>query len=147
MESQELYKCCRCKEALPRDSFGGITKRNDYCKICKRQREKDYRQLNSEKIRLCNNTAAKRRYLKNAELLCKYLNDHPCIICGESDLIVLDFDHRDRSTKKHAISDLIHVWAWENILTEIEKCDILCANCHRRKTAKEFGWYKVARLD
>jgi hypothetical protein len=30
------------------------------------------------------------------------------------------------------------------VKNEIEKCDVRCANCHRRKTAKDFNWYKLS---
>lgn len=29
----------------------------------------------------------------------------------------------------------------EQLLAEIERCDVRCANCHWRKTAVQFGWY------
>lgn len=32
-------------------------------------------------------------------------------------------------------------YSWENILKEIEKCQVLCANCHRIKTARDYKWY------
>lgn len=70
-----------------------------------------------------------------------YLASHPCIDCGESDPIVLDFDHRDASQKKHNVSRMWRSrYSWGKILEEIEKCDIRCANCHRRRTAIQFGW-------
>jgi hypothetical protein len=70
-----------------------------------------------------------------------YLRAHPCVDCGESDVLVLDFDHR--RDKEHAISQLVcSNKSWGEILREIEKCEIRCANCHRRKTARQFGWKK-----
>lgn len=66
-----------------------------------------------------------------------------CVDCGESDLVVLDFDHRDDAEKKSAISDLIKNCASLEVLqAEIEKCEVRCANCHRRRTAKVQGWHK-----
>lgn len=64
-----------------------------------------------------------------------YLSTHPCIDCGESDPVVLDFDHIDPATKTRSIARMLsgHV-KWENILKEIEKCEVRCANCHRRRT-------------
>lgn len=67
------------------------------------------------------------------------LSQRPCIDCGESDPVVLEFDHRDPATKRAAISEGIHAcWSIEDLLEEIAKCDVRCANCHRRKTAQEY---------
>lgn len=54
-----------------------------------------------------------------------------CLICGETDHRCLQFHHRDRLTKVRSISRFYAgTWGWTKILAEIEKCDILCANCH-----------------
>ena len=142
-----MHKCCGCKELLTRDQFGGIKKRRDYCRACAYAKDREYKKNNIEKVRQNNNAAGQRRYIKNRELVCQYLSQNPCITCGESDIVVLDFDHRDRSAKRQEISNVLSSWSWELIKTEIDKCDVLCANCHRRKTAKELGWYKHARVD
>ena len=56
-----------------------------------------------------------------------------CVDCGEKNHIVLDFDHiRD---KKYNVSRMIHDgFSWKAILREIEKCEVVCANCHRIRT-------------
>lgn len=78
---------------------------------------------------------------RNALFVYNYLIAHPCIRCDESDPVVLEFDHRDRSIKKHNISQMITSgFSIKSIAAEIEKCDVLCANCHRRKTAVDLGW-------
>lgn len=67
-----------------------------------------------------------------------YLKTHPCIDCGESDPIVLDFDHRNPNTKYRSISQIMAQCLGINkLIEEIEKCDVRCANCHRRKHYKE----------
>jgi hypothetical protein len=83
----------------------------------------------------------------NIRRVCEYLETHPCLDCGEADLVVLDFDHQ--SEKVRAVSELVaRGCGWPTILKEINKCDVRCATCHRRKTAAEQGWrvldYKVA---
>jgi hypothetical protein len=66
---------------------------------------------------------------------------HPCVDCGESDPLVLEFDHRE--DKRAQIVDLMRNHAqWSDVLKEIEKCDVRCANCHRRRTAKVRGHYR-----
>lgn len=71
-----------------------------------------------------------------------YLSVHPCVDCGESDTDVLDFDHRDATQKLDEISRMLGPHVWEEVLEEIEKCDVRCGNCHRRRTAAQFGWVR-----
>ena len=77
---------------------------------------------------------------QNARKVFEYLMRNPCIDCGESDPVVLEFDHRDSNEKIESISNLIRDASWERIETEIKKCDVRCANCHRRKTAAQFEY-------
>lgn len=61
-----------------------------------------------------------------------------CICCGNTDKRVLDFHHIDPSTKKFTIaSRRVAGYAQKNILEEINKCEVLCANCHRIKHWEE----------
>ena len=61
--------------------------------------------------------------------------------CGEADPIVLEFDHR--GDKRAQIVDLIGDHAsWPDVFAEIQKCDVRCANCHRRRTAQTRGHYR-----
>lgn len=54
-----------------------------------------------------------------------------CIDCGINDVRVLDFDHV-RGDKKREISDMVSERrAIRDILNEISKCEVRCANCHR----------------
>jgi hypothetical protein len=55
---------------------------------------------------------------------------------------VLDFDHR--GDKAFAIGEAITYRRWETILAEIAKCDVVCANCHRRRTARRNGSVRAA---
>ena len=59
-----------------------------------------------------------------------------CVRCGESDPICLDFHHRDEGTKHLAIAAAVRKWPLKRVMQEIEKCDILCANCHRKLHAE-----------
>lgn len=65
---------------------------------------------------------------------------NPCVDCGETDPRVLDFDHI--SNKKHNVSTLLRKeYSWDSILEEANKCEVRCANCHRKKTAIEQNHY------
>ena len=73
-----------------------------------------------------------------------YLLSHPCVDCGERDILVLEFDHGDRSMKEGEIRHIIQNGATlEKVIEEVKKCDIRCSNCHRRKTEKENNSWKL----
>lgn len=135
------YKCCRCFK--PREEFGGITKRGDYCRVCALRINREYSAKTRVRRNEVNRACAANRYAINRKNLIDYLNEHPCVDCGETDIVVLEFDHRDPSTKRAKIANVLGSWNWKTILTEIEKCDVRCANDHRRRTSEQFGWFKA----
>lgn len=51
-------------------------------------------------------------------------------------LAVLEFDHRPNEVKSFNISSRMYSGKIEDLIAEIEKCDIVCANCHRIRTTK-----------
>jgi hypothetical protein len=83
------------------------------------------------------NLNCRRRYKAEAKARAKqhvadYLATRLCVDCGESNPIVLDFDHRNPTEKYRSISQIIaHALGIKVLIKEIEKCDIRCANCHR----------------
>jgi hypothetical protein len=87
----------------------------------------------------------KARREDNRRKLYHYLLSHPCVDCGEADVIVLEFDHRVPSDKVRDVGGLASRQAWASVLEEIAKCDVRCVNCHRRKTARQFHWGKRSR--
>jgi len=72
--------------------------------------------------------------MKRMVYLVDYFRAHPCVDCGERDPLVLEFDHTGEKsfTIGHGLPDR----NWQTILDEIAKCDVVCANCHRRRTAR-----------
>ena len=124
------------------DSFPAKKKSKDghapWCRECfKTNWEKRYYE-NHEHFRDSHNQSRSRIREQNARKVFEYLNQNPCVSCGETDPIVLEFDHRDLNKKSESISNLILNASWERIETEMKKCDVLCANCHRRRTAAQF---------
>ncbi len=70
---------------------------------------------------------------KNRAYVTKYLEDKSCIKCGESNPVCLDFHHREPSEKVKTISRLKSSgMSIKALIKEIEKCDVVCANCHRK---------------
>lgn len=57
-----------------------------------------------------------------------------CVDCGENHPATLDFHHLDPSTKRYRIASAItRATNWDKVLAEIEKCIVLCSNCHRKR--------------
>lgn len=76
----------------------------------------------------------------------EYLLHNPCVDCGESDPVVLEFDHIDPSTKSFTIGNAAaQMKPLEVVKAEIAKCAVRCRNCHVRRTAENRGgfyrWY------
>lgn len=65
-----------------------------------------------------------------AELLKK----SKCMDCGESDPIVLEFDHVRGEKKDHVSHMIAQRISIGKVFDEIKKCEIVCCNCHRRRT-------------
>lgn len=76
---------------------------------------------------------------RQREQLKQYLRNNPCP-CGQKDIEVLEFDHRDRTTKITEVSKLVG-GSDEKLWAEIAKCDVLCAYCHIKKTRRQMGWW------
>jgi len=79
--------------------------------------------------------AQKRHRIKIRKKVLDFLSDRSCVDCGEKDPIVLDFDHIKPDKKFKTVANMFpgH-YSWKSVLSEIKKCEIRCANCHRRKT-------------
>ena len=119
--------------------------RQRWCRFCQAEANKAHYQ-NNKQVYL--DRAIKRNARVNTEnkqRLYSYLSSHPCIDCGETDVRCLEFDHV-RSNKSHNIATLIkNAASWPSIEAEIAKCEVRCANCHRRKTLERGKWWRFGR--
>ncbi|MBI3486273.1 hypothetical protein HY025_05040 [Candidatus Daviesbacteria bacterium] len=141
-----MRQCSRCKKHKFLNEFNFKDKakglRQYHCKECSRlyvqSHYKRNRQYYIRKAKIRNEKT--RKVIK--DFVWNYLSKHACVDCGEKDPIVLEFDHiRDKS---FTISSAGRDRLLEDVIREIKKCEVRCANCHRRKTAKQFGWDKKA---
>ena len=69
------------------------------------------------------------------EYVTDYLKKHPCVDCNESNIALLQFDHRDPKTKKFNVRDYSR--SIQTTIEEIAKCDVRCLPCHAKRTQKE----------
>jgi hypothetical protein len=140
----EIKKCSKCYEEKHLSEFNKHKKRKDglqtYCKICSRLKNTTYYSNNKESQIIAINQGRRDRKERNRRFVFDYLMNHPCVDCGETDPRVLEFDHK--SDKIANISDLMKaVTSLDRIELEIKKCDVRCANCHRRKTSIDQSWF------
>ena len=85
---------------------------------------------------------SKATIVRNQRYVHEYLEIHHCVHCGIKDPVVLEFDHISGQKFKNISYLVKRGFAWEVIYLEINKCQVLCANCHRRKTAQQFNTYR-----
>jgi len=96
-----------------------------------------------EKARRIRERDRKRRgrgRVRNKKYVADYKAAHTCIDCPETDPVCLDFDHRPGTEKKFLISK----WCNDGknivrLIDEIDKCDVRCSNCHRKRHARDGG--------
>jgi hypothetical protein len=144
-ESNEvLRRCIWCNLLKPLAAFAFRSKalgtRQSHCRTCHAAYRKSHYLRNRPDYITREVDRTRRRRAENRRLLRAYLRSHPCVDCGESDIVALQFDHRDRATKRQDVALLVLGKPWSVVSTEIEKCDVRCANCHRRRTASQLGW-------
>ena len=132
-----MRACTKCGELKPLEAFPpvrrGEPKLQTWCRECSAAYGREYYRKNrdAQKSRLLRNVAATRA--ENHRRIVEYLATHPCVDCGETDIIVLEFDHLgDKVADVSTYASGGRTWA--RIETEIQKCEVRCANCHRRKT-------------
>lgn len=115
-----LSRVCRvcAKERMRRK------RENPNFKALQAANTKRWRENNPETYRDSYRAAYKKRdeWIQSFKVKCKY--------CEENRFPCLDFHHRDSDEKMGTIGQVRH-WPKEKLLAEIEKCDVVCANCHR----------------
>lgn len=147
----EIKKCTKCRVMKSIGLFSWKNKAKEIkhpnCKVCvKKTWDKHYAEHKEDyKRRAAVNSTKQRK--RHGEKVAEYLRNNPCVDCGEDDLVVLQFDHII-GEKRNNISALVSgSYSWKTIEVEIAKCEVRCANCHTRKTAKQFGWkYKTGSV-
>lgn len=128
-----MKNCSGCKKEKLEEEFSrkgdGL---QDKCKSCKSLYNKNHYIKDKEKYlerAKKNNPEIRKKYRK----LLNEIKSVPCKDCNKQfPPYVMDFDHLE--DKKFNIGTSINRFSWETILTEVNKCDIVCANCHRIRT-------------
>lgn len=132
-----MIRCRGCQQEKPDEEFAWRNRergiRLKLCRACKRAYNKVWYRENegTHKIAVVATKQAIRD--RNRRWLDDFKAKLSCVNCGEADPCCLDFHHREPEGKERALSDAIRRgWSIERLLEEVAKCDVLCANCHRK---------------
>ena len=140
-----MRKCGRCGATKPLEDFAWRRKAkgqlDTYCRPCRAAYKQEHYARNRQ--RYIDNAASRRSAMlaERVQFIVRYVSERGCADCGERDPVVLEFDHlRD---KEFSISSGIRERNWDQVLREISKCEVVCANCHRRRTAQRSGFLRA----
>jgi hypothetical protein len=138
---EPLRWCSRCSRHRPESSFNRFgSGRQWWCRDC----FKAYYAERRAHHRRRNNALKTQRVREAQNLVLAFLRRNPCVDCEEADPVILEFDHL--GPKRAEISTLVRRGVLESVLVaEMAQCDIVCANCHRRRTAIRQGWWRIDR--
>lgn len=79
-----------------------------------------------------------KRRIEIREWFLEYKKRLKCLLCPENHTACLDFHHKNSSEKIKNVSYMVaRGWSRERIMEEVEKCEVLCANCHRRNNYRK----------
>lgn len=131
--------CSMCGKQLSLDNFSWKNKAKGIyqsrCKDCQSQVDRQY-YLSNQQRREDVRKRAKQTKQDAREYITNYKKEHPCCICGENRWYLLDYHHVDNN--KELELSRVRYWSITKIQQEIDKCAVMCANCHR-----DFHWQEA----
>lgn len=136
-----MKKCGRCQQWKPEEDFHFHSTakgtRQKYCKECMKELGQARYQEKKAEIQAVNRQSNERRVEEAQRYLYEYLSYSKCADCGEYDFTVLTF-HHVRGVKRMNIADMAtRGYSIAAIQDEINKCVVLCFNCHMRREVEE----------
>lgn len=130
--------CTCCSQKLPIESFSIKNTirgtRQAVCRACHAAARRGHYERNRDKVKRRVRARTVEVRLRNTVHVVDHLLANPCVDCGESDPLCLQFDHV-RGEKVGNIAALIPYASNGVLATEIAKCEVRCANCHFRRTS------------
>ena len=148
MQDTEATRVCgHCGELKPREAFAskslGSGEPQWQCRECHAAYRRAHYVRNRAGYIKRESARIQARSIAVRSRVFEYLLKHPCVDCGETDPVVLEFDHVDRLGKRAPVAFLAARRSWTSVQEEIAKTVVRCVNCHRRVTARQFGWRKA----
>jgi hypothetical protein len=128
----ETKICSKCKETCNISKFAFVNKeankRHCQCNSCRKATAKT--SYNKRQQFVISKVVLRNALVK--QQFKEYKNTLYCTVCGESETICLDFHHLDPTQKEGTISSMIAAIGKKRLDEEIEKCVVVCSNCHRK---------------
>ena len=108
------------------------------CRPCRNTNEREKRLQRNPDLRVYTHGRVGKQWRHHRRMInlmdaFTYLGGSRCRDCGyDQNLDALEFDHV-HGVKKANIAQLLHL-TWANLVDELDKCEVVCANCHRIRT-------------
>lgn len=112
LDNETTRECTRCKSLLDLNDYYKVKGKTS--RICKE----------------CHKKKSKKNYDKKVSAVAEYKSNCGCAKCGETRPYVLEFHHRDPFQKDYTIANRARA-SLDSIMSEIQKCVVLCSNCHQ----------------
>lgn len=133
----ETKTCTKCNEDKLLIEFNfknkAVGTRQSACKKCSRLEGQNHYRRNKTTVKRKSILRSHAAYKEISEKLRTFKENLSCVCCGESHSCCLEFHHIDPTTKENSISNMVAAKnSWDHIKHEIEKCAIVCSNCHKK---------------
>lgn len=131
-----MHLCTTCRERKNASAFAPsfLRRKSKICRDCKAGYNRRWYEKNKAKHKadVVQNTA---RYRKEKADLYRRLKSRPCAECGVTfHPAVMDFDHVRGEKVADVAEAYRRLFSPQRFMAEIQKCDLVCANCHRLRT-------------
>lgn len=127
-----MKTCTKCGITKPLTEYyankRGVHGKAAACKQCLTEVYAKHRRDNLEHY---NQVRADLRH-RNRTRYNEWKSQQCCLLCGEDELCCLDLHHLDPDSKEMNIGDVILHKPWDKLKAELDKCVVLCSNCHRK---------------
>jgi len=132
-------RCGYCGELLPLEAFNNYRGgKQHWCRECFRAYFRARGDVHLQQV----GASQRNRKARLRCIVLDHLRANPCTDCGETDVRVLEFDHIE--PRIEYVSRRLRNLARPDVLrAEIRRCEVVCANCHRRRTAYRANWKRL----
>ena len=118
------------------------------CDVCNKEYQKKWYKNNAAAHKQKISINRKKSKQENRDYIYNFLSNSCCNTCGEKDILVLEFDHKNPQQKSFDLgrAHMKKNLTIKELVKEIAKCVVRCGNCHKITTQQEqntWRWQKV----